>query len=62
MQDIEIRVVLNERQAFEYAQFLKRATFEDYRTRARSDDEAYVMIAAGEQIREALAEQGFAPR
>ena len=62
MQVIEIRVTLNERQAFQYAQFLKRATFEDYRSRARNDDEAYVMIAAGGQIREALAEKGFAPR
>jgi hypothetical protein len=59
---IEITVVLTEAQAWEFAQFLKRACFSDYRGHATSDDEAYRMIDAGEHIRRALAEQGYAPR
>jgi hypothetical protein len=59
-----VRVVLelSEAQAFAFAQFLKRSTFEDYRGRAVSTDEAYAMIAACEAIRQALAEAGYAPR
>jgi hypothetical protein len=59
---IEITVALTEAQAWELAQFLKRACFSDYRGHATSDDEAYHMINAGELIRRALAEQGYAPR
>jgi hypothetical protein len=59
-----VRVVLelSETEAFAFAQFLKRSTFEDYRGRAASAQEAYAMIAACEAIREALAEAGYAPR
>jgi hypothetical protein len=59
---IEITVALTETQAWEFAQFLKRACFSDYRGHAASDDEAYHMINAGELIRRALAEHGYAPR
>ena len=59
---VEITVILTDAQAWEFAQFLKRACFGDYRGHATSDDEAYHMIDAGEQIRRALAEQGYAPR
>lgn len=59
---IEITVALTETQAWEFAQFLKRACFSDYRGHATSDDEAYHMVNAGELIRRALAEQGYAPR
>jgi hypothetical protein len=55
---IEITVILTDTQAWEFAQFLKRACFSDY----RGDAEAYRMIDAGEHIRRALAEQGYAPR
>ena len=34
----------------------------DYRSHATSEAEAYHMIDAGEHIRRALAEQGYAPR
>lgn len=59
-----VRVVLelSDAQAFAFAQFLKRSTFEDYRARAVSAEEAYAMLAACEAIREALAEAGYAPR
>jgi hypothetical protein len=59
---IEITVTLTDAQAWEFAQFLKRACFGDYRGHATSDDEAYHMIDAGEHIRRALEAQGYAPR
>ena len=59
---IEITVVLTETEAWEFAQFLKRVCFSDYRGCATSDAEAYHMRDAGEHIRRALAEQGYAPR
>ena len=61
-QTIEITVILTDAQAWEFAQFLKRACFGDYRGHATSDTEAYQMIDAGERIRRALEEQGYAPR
>lgn len=60
--EITITATFNESQAWLYAQFLKRATYHDYRSRAMNDEEAYVMLAAGELIRDALREKGFAPR
>ena len=59
---VEITVILTDAQAWQFAQFLKRACFSDYRSHATSDTEAYQMIAAGEHIRRALANQGYAPR
>jgi len=59
---IEIAVVLTETEAWEFAQFLKRVCFSDYRSCATSDAEAYRMRDAGDHIRRALAEQGYAPR
>jgi hypothetical protein len=62
MKTIEITVVLTDTEAWQFAQFLKRACFGDYRSHAISDEEAYQMIDAGERIRDALAEKGYAPR
>jgi hypothetical protein len=59
---VEITVILTDAQAWQFAQFLKRACFSDYRSHATSDTEAYQMIDAGEHIRRALANQGYAPR
>jgi hypothetical protein len=61
-QTIEITVILTDAQAWQFAQFLKRACFSDYRSHATSEAEAYRMIDAGEHIRRALAEKGYAPR
>ena len=36
--------------------------FGEYRTNATTDEEAYHMRNACEQVRSALAEQGYAPR
>jgi hypothetical protein len=62
MKTIEIHVTLTDAQAWECAQFLKRVCFSDYRGCATDDAEAYHMRDAGEQIRRALADQGYAPR
>ncbi len=62
MDSVQITVILTDTQAWEFAQFLKRACFSDYRGHATSDDEAYHMIDAGELIRRALARHGYAPR
>jgi hypothetical protein len=62
MKTIEINVILTDAQAWEFAQFLKRVCFSDYRGHATSDAEAYHMVNAGERIRHALADQGYAPR
>ena len=59
---VEITVTLSENEAWQFAQFLKRACFSDYRGHATSEAEAYQMIDAGEHIRRALANQGYAPR
>jgi hypothetical protein len=59
---VEITVTLTDVEAWQFAQFLKRACFSDYRSHATSEAEAYQMINAGERIRRALANQGYAPR
>ena len=62
MKTIEITITLTDAQAWQFAQFLKRVSFLEYRTNATCDDEAYLMRDAGELIRDALEEQGYAPR
>jgi hypothetical protein len=62
MKTVEIQVTLSDAQAWEFAQFLKRVYFSDYRAHATSETEAYRMVEAGEIIRQALAEAGYAPR
>ena len=62
MSGITITVTLSDGEAWHYAQFLKRVCFSDYKQRAASEDEASTMVAAGEKIREALREKGYAPR
>ncbi len=49
-------------EALALAQFLKRVGLDDYRRLAVDADEAYVMQAAGERLRTALADAGYAPR
>jgi hypothetical protein len=57
-----IKIEMTEQEADDYAQFLKRVRFDQYRENAQTDTEAYGMQVAGEKIRVALAETGFAPR
>lgn len=59
---LTLTIILTTDQAWQYAQWLKRIGFNEYRTNASNDDEAYLMRDAGEVIRQALAEQGYAPR
>ncbi|WP_428827706.1 hypothetical protein ACLIKD_06860 [Azonexus sp. IMCC34842] len=59
---IQLVAELSNQEAEGYAQFLKRVGFSDYRNNAADQDEAYRMLAAGEKIRAALAEAGYAPR
>lgn len=62
METVEITVTLTAEQAWQFAQFLKRVSFREYRNNACNDDEAYLMCDAGELIRRALAEEGYEPR
>ena len=62
MGTVEITVTFTATQAWQFAQFLKRISFREYRNNATCDDEAYLMRDAGELIREALAERGYASR
>ncbi len=62
MKDITINVTLTDAEARQYAQFLKRVCFSDYRQRATSEEDASRMLDAGEKVRDALREQGYAPR
>jgi hypothetical protein len=62
MKTLEITVTLTDEQAWELAQFLKRVSFTEYRANATCDQEAYRMRDAGEILRQALAEAGYAPR
>jgi hypothetical protein len=59
---VKIETTLTDAQAWEFAQFLKRICFSDYRAHATSEAETYRMIEAGERIRAALADAGYAPR
>ena len=59
---IRIELELSEEQAEALAQFLKRVGFSDYRSLAQDEGEAYAMLYAGERVRAALAEAGYAPR
>jgi hypothetical protein len=57
-----IQVEMTEQEAKDYAQFLKRVRFDQYRENAQTDTEAYGMQSAGDRVRLALADAGFSPR
>jgi hypothetical protein len=59
---VTLTVEMNDEQAWQFAQFLKRVGFSDYRKLSASEDEARTMIEAGELVRKALEEAGYAPR
>jgi hypothetical protein len=62
METVEITVTLTDAQAWQFAQFLTRVSFREYRNNATCDEEAYLMRDAGDLIRRALAQKGYAPR
>ncbi|CUI05422.1 hypothetical protein BN2497_13669 [Janthinobacterium sp. CG23_2] len=57
-----IEVELPDDLAMALAQFLKRVGYSDYLSLAIDKQEAYEMVDAGEKVRKALADKGFAPR
>ena len=59
---IVLHAELPDEQALALAQFLKRAGLNVYRQCAVDEQEAYAMQEAGDTLRRALAEQGYAPR
>lgn len=61
-QHVTIALKLTDTQALALAQFLKRATFDDFMRRAVDKDEAYDMQSAATQVMKALAAAGYAPR
>jgi hypothetical protein len=59
---VSLHVELNDDEAGQLAQFLKRAGLSDYRAKARNDAEANTMRDAAERVRVALADAGYDPR
>jgi hypothetical protein len=60
--EFELTVQLNDVQAWNLAQFVKRVCWTDIRSCAVDDDEAYAMRDAIDRLQIALREAGFAPR
>jgi hypothetical protein len=56
--EVCITVKFSDQEAWDFAQFLKRAGFSDFRSNT-VDDEAHRMIAAAEKVRKALADVGY---
>ena len=59
--EVCITVKFSDQEAWDLAQFLKRAGFSDFRSNTVDDDEAHRMIAAAEKVRKALADVGYSP-
>lgn len=62
MKSLRLTVELTDDQAWQFAHFLKRVGYTDYRNLSTSDSEAHSMLEAGEVVRQALTEAGYAPR
>ncbi|HNG16839.1 hypothetical protein [Accumulibacter sp.] len=62
MHTIDLDIGLSREQALALAQFLKRAGIDDYRRLAVDQEEAWLMLDAGERVSDALREVGIAPR
>lgn len=60
--EICLSVSLSEQEAWDLAQFLKRAGFTDFRSNAVDDEEAYRMQAVTQMIRRNLEVHGINPR
>jgi hypothetical protein len=59
---VRLEFELTAGEAWDFAQFLKRVGFREFRINAADEEEAYRMRDAAGRVREALAEIGFAPR
>lgn len=62
METLVIHLELTDDEASALAQFLKRAGHGIYSQCAIDEHEAYDMLFAGDKLRRALADQGYAPR
>lgn len=62
MNTVTITAELTDAEAWAFAQLLKRVGLSDYMVNAVDADEARVMQQAGEKLRRALGEAGYAPR
>lgn len=62
MKTVTITAELTTAEAMALAQFLKRVGWREYRANSVDDAETYLMRDAGDKIRTALAEKGYAPR
>jgi len=60
--EISLRVPLSEQEAWDLAQFLKRAGFADFRSNAVDDEEAYRMQSVAEKVKKNLAAIGYGGR
>jgi hypothetical protein len=61
-EDVAITAEMTGTEAYALAQFFKRASYEDFRKNAVSDEDAYNMIYAAGIVRKALATKGYDPR
>ena len=59
--EVCITVKFSDQEAWDLAQFLRRAGFSDFRSNTVDDDEAHRMISAAEKVRKALADVGYSP-
>jgi hypothetical protein len=59
---ITLSVELSDADAWNLAQFLKRVGFQEFRSNAVDENEAYAMRDAAARIASALADSGYAPR
>jgi len=57
-----LNVELPSDEADALAEFLKRVGFSDFRSLAKSDEEAYLMQAGAVKVAKSLADAGFNPR
>jgi hypothetical protein len=60
--EICLNVSLSEQEAWDLAQFLKRAGFADFRSNAVDDEEAFRMQNVAGKVRQSLNQLGYAPR
>lgn len=60
--EVNLNTVLPDSEAEALAEFLKRVGYSDFRSLAKSDEEAYLMQAGAAKLAQALAEAGYAPR
>lgn len=56
----KISVELTDQEITAFSDFLRRSTFSDYRQRAQTDDEAYLMMDAARKLREAMQQESLA--